>query len=371
MMDKSICIAPFTGDDFSSFLIADQIRNDYNVVSIYTPGGFAVKECDIGHAYNREAYGYTATSDFDAAMKDADTVLILQADPESDLFRHAQDLIKKAIAAGKHVISLLDLDDDTDNSYRLLCRQKGLSYFSYRCESLPPVAPEDTYEPLHKLQTPVIVIGEFAPHMDADEVVSLLAKEFIERDKKVSIVSDRNEIGLLGSTSVDFSKLQNRMEDQVYAINRYMEKLERTEHPGIIICKLPQPIVEFNEDIRYDFGLSAFLISRAISPTFFVLCSAYGSFTEETWESLATNCMEKLSFCIDVINISNKMVDTTELNTGGEISYLRRPVADVADLLGRATTDIPLTSLLLPEYRKAFCDLVLSETYGSTASVLL
>ena len=205
----------------------------------------------------------------------------------------------------------------------------------------------NSHQSLYHPYAPVIFIGELAEEMQGYEVFCNLVRMYQSQEIKVSAVGPEAANGLFGLHTIDFSDIKGELSSHIYRINNYIREIEEQENPGIIIIKLPKPMIKFDEDVRYDFGLSAYMISQAITASFFIVCSPYGFFTHEFWEPLSSNFQAKFGYGIDAIHISNKVIDNTNETDKDKLNFVHMPAWKAKEAILQAAGE---TSFLLGDF---------------------
>lgn len=326
-MEKlAVCAVPFSKNDIPVIMNLTEFAPEYFVNSVVTPIGLGLEGKDIGTIENRNKLGYEVTSNLSDSIKSCNVVLILPKDRYSPLYDYAIKAIKEAIKQNKDIICLLNLDKETMNYYRKICDRKSISFRYFFQDKLPYVSYKETSAPLYYPYAPVVFIGELAKDIQGYEVFCNLVKMYRAQGIKVSAISSETANNLFGLHTINFSDTKEELSSYVYRINKYIRNVEERENPGIIIIKLPKPMIKFDEDVRYDFGLSAYLISQAIPASFFIVCSPYGFFSDEFWNSISSNFQAKFGYKIDAIHISNKIIDNTNVVNKNELSFVHMPV---------------------------------------------
>lgn len=306
-----VCATPFSIEDIPVITNLTNFLPSYVMDSVVSPVGLGLDNKDIGVIENRSNLGYIVTSNLKDSIKSCNVVLILSKNMYSPLYDYAIKAIEEAINQRKDIICLLRLNRDTIDHYNVICQNKNINFRYISQEHLPHILYKDTLKPLYNTYAPVIFVGELTEGIQGYEVFCNLIRMFRSKGIKVSAVGPDTANTLFGLHTIDFSNIKGELSDHIYRINKYIRKIEQKENPGIIIIKLPKPMIKFNEDVRYDFGASAYLISQAISTSYFIVCSPYGFFSNEFWSSMSENFQAKFGYRIDAIHISNKVIDNS------------------------------------------------------------
>ena len=353
IMGKSaICAVPFSAEDIPVIVNLTNFMPEYVVDFVVAPGGLGLEGKDIGAAENRCELGYTVTSNLNDSIKSCDTVLILSKDKSGHLYDYGIKAVEEAIRQRKDIICLLDLDRETMNRYKEICHEENIGFRCILEDELPRVSYRDISEPLYHPYAPVVFIGELAENVQGYEVFYNLVKLCQDKGLRVSAIGPERANGLFGFHTIDFSDMRGELGSRVYRVNKYVRNIEEQENPGIIIIKLPKPMMKFDEDVRYDFGLSAYMVSQAVPASFFIACSPYGFFSEKFWEPMSGSFQAKFGYEIDAVHISNKMIDSTDEMDKNKLCFVHmsgRKVQEVIEEVSDESSFI-LGNLTEPKY---------------------
>ena len=293
-MKNNICIGPVTPFSFSTVLFVDAFLScKYKIHSILSAKGYELQFIKDMKSDQKEKYGHLLESDFENAMEKVDTVLLPEYRDGDSMYSGSLDVLEKAMNNHKNVISLLELNRKQYEYYKILSKKMNVIFESYQNDFLPGIQYKEFSKPLHRLHTPVIMIGEMTNDLGADALMASISSFYMKDNRSVSLIGKESILSLLGMHSIDFNNIKGKLERQIYRINKLFHLIELTEHPSVIICKFPHPIMRFNNDIAYDFGASAFMITQAIEPSYFILCSPIGFEDSMFWVPFLKNIEEK------------------------------------------------------------------------------
>lgn len=337
----SICAVPFSVGDIPVIVNLTKFKPEYIVDSVVAPTGLGLEGRDIAAIENRDELGYTVTSNLKDSIRSSDTVLILSKDKYDPLYDYAVKAIEEAVRQRKDIICLLNLDKETMNRYKEICYKKNIDFHYIFEDKLPRVSYEDISEPLYHPYAPVIFIGELAENVQGYEVFCNLVKLCQDKSLRVSAIGLERANGLFGFHTIDLSDIKGELSNRVYRINKYIRNIEEHENPSIIIIKLPKPMMKFDEDVRYDFGLSAYLISQSVPASFFIACSPYGFFSEKFWKPMSDSFQAKFGYEIDAVHISNKLVDNTDEMDKNRLSFIHIPTCKVQEDIEKISDEYP------------------------------
>jgi peptide maturation system protein (TIGR04066 family) len=358
-----LCAIPFSILDIPIIINLTKYNPKYIVNSVVAPRGIGLDGKDIGFVENREELGYNVTSNMEDSITSCDSVLVLEKDRYTPLYDYANNAIDEAIIQRKNIICLLKLKKRELNNYKERCKELNINFTYIVEDKLPLCTYKDISEPLYKPHAPVIFIGELAENVQGYEVFCNLINVCRDKSIKVSAIGSERANGFLELHTIDFSDITGELDKQVYKINKYIKKLEEKEHPGVIIIKLPKPMIKYDDDVRYDFGLSSYLISQAIEGSYFIVCSPYGFFNNEFWNTMSNNFQSKFGYGINAIHMSNKMVDYTDVIDKNDLSFLHIPIYQAEIEIDKYTNESTFISGNLTTSK--YMELIVEELYTS------
>jgi peptide maturation system protein (TIGR04066 family) len=342
-----VCAVSFGSKDIPVILNLTEFLPEYMISSVVTPSGIGLENKDIGVIENRNDLGYLVTSNLEESIQSCDIVLVLEKEVSTPLYEYGIKAMEEAVHQEKDIICLLKLTKETQRQYEEICRKKNISFRCSLPDKLPPNSPKETTESFYHPYAPVIFIGELAEEVQGFEVFCNLVKRFQAVGIKVSAIAAEAANSLFGLHTIDFSDTKGELGSRIYRINHYIRELEERENPELIIIKLPKPMIKFDEDVRYDFGLSAYMIAQAISASYFIVCSPYGFFADEFWEPLSNNFEAKFGYGIDAIHISNKVIDNTNEMDKDKLNFVHLPAWKAQEAILQVTGE---TSILLGDF---------------------
>lgn len=347
-MKRSVCAVPFSMSSIPVVNNFNFFMAGYCIASVVTPRGLGIDGRDIGFIENRSPLGFTATSDLEKSIQCCDVVLVLYTESASPLYSYAVHALDEAIQSKKDVFCLLDLEETEKEKYRRIAsQQKTEIWFAEQGIFLAPSYLEIT-SPLYKPFAPVVFVGELAEKVQSYEVFCNLLNSFTQSGIKVSGISTEPATTLFGHHSIDLSQVQDNPAHHVYCISKYIKEIESREHPALILIHLPKPMIKFDEDVKYDFGISAYMISQAISPAYFIVCSPFGFFSSDFWVNMSQNFESKFGYPIDMVHMSNKIIDSSN-GEKSRVHFIHRPMEDTASIireLSDMNNPVPIVNLL-------------------------
>ncbi len=308
-MNKTICIVPFTKKEYA---LADNLSRTYSSMSFVSPKGVGMMGEDISIMKNTYKTGYRFTNLISDGVVHSDAVLITDIKKEQkSLYAFALRALRESIAAGKEIICFLELDDNELNLYQGQCREKDIAYYFYRNPSQDDYAESDEEEEFRSFHIPVIYISEMIPDCEGYDVFLKLVNQLQSDGKRVLAISQDAYNILVEQVHMTFwSKTDSRK--MVYRINHAVYDLIRSKRPDILVIRLPEPMMKYDDENTYDFGLTAFLLAQAIPGDGCIFCTYAGTPPVDFWSSLNRSVMYKFGYPIYGVHVSNQIIDTTE-----------------------------------------------------------
>lgn len=353
-MKRSVCAVPFSISDVPIVKNFEFFMNDYFIDSVVAPRGIGVDGKDIGYVENRGPTGFIATSDLEASIQRCDEVLIFYKKKESPLYSYAIQALEMAIQQKKNIFCLLQLEDAEKEKYKktVLLQETKIWFVEQDILSSPSL--KELAAPLYKPFAPIVFVGELAEKSQGYEVFCNLLNAFTRIGVNVSGISAEPATALFRHHFIDLSQVNSTPAYHVYCINKYIKELEKQENPSLILINLPMPMIKFDEDIHYDFGVSAYMISQAIEPAYFIACSPFGFFSSDFWSGLSQNFESKFGYPINIVHMSNKAIDSSNSDKG-QVCFIHMPTENT-DAIIREQSDntgpvqiMNLSNLLMSE----------------------
>ena len=312
---NKICIVPFTCDEWP---IALTLNGRYSVVSVVSPNGIGLGGNDIGILKNREMIGIRAGTELKRELEKCDTVLISKC--KGILRKIAIEALDMAIDNKKNIICFLDLTEQEEHKYLSVCKKLNVELTLYGTKDISNIDISD-YK-LKKINIPVIYVGEIVEKTDSDEIFFNILNFYQSHGYKVLGLTNNIYSHLYGQIPISFLGNGDFVQE-IFRLNCYINSLIEEMKPDIIVLRLPKPMLQFSNYIHYDFGISAYMISQAISPDELILCTPIGMMQSDLYETLQDSFYSKFGVGIRGVHIGNQIVDNSYENVDGEfeLSY--------------------------------------------------
>lgn len=318
-MKKLLGIVPFRKANYPLITCAPP---DYEIRALIAPHGVGIDGKDLCILRNREQTGFYGISNLSKGYNSCDAVMISDVgnlSKSGDDFGsvyHATTIrdytinaLDEAIKYKKDILCFASMDHDDQEKYLHICKSEGLQFQYY------DRIPIDTGMPtkFRQIRVPVVFVGETSHDCDGYEVFLKLLQSLNADNKEVLALSEDKYNALYNQHSVTFWSFNDPMQN-VLNINNYVAELADKTKPDIILIKLPEPMTKFDNDITFDFGMTAFLLSQALHVDYMIYCSLYSLLNPQLMSNLSDNFAAKFGYPISAIHVSNQIADFSEDN---------------------------------------------------------
>lgn len=313
---KRISIVPFT---IGEYPLLDFLKTRYTISSLISPKGIGLEGQDVSILKNEPETGYKFTNSTECGLAGADIVIVSAISKKNlQLYHFAIGALKCAIELGKEIYCFLDFDGETIQKRSILtdCKKHNAKCHFFPCSNRISDDLLGNVE-LYKFGAPVLYIHEMVPNCDGYSIFLKLAFRFREAGKRVLAISEDcyNPLFDMIYTSFD-SKIP--LSEQVFHLNRLTYGFYRDLHPDIILIRLTNPLIRYDNRSVYDSGLTAFALSQAVPGDGSIYCSLQGSSGREFWDGMGNAIGAKFGYPVLAVHVSNCILDPSS-NTSGRI----------------------------------------------------
>ena len=314
---RTACIAPFTIDELP---LAMYLQWHGVKVVCATPRGICKEEHGLSFYLNRPGlFNFDLYNSLEDAVLRCDCLLI------SDGFT--------------------DIGGIEDAVLSIAAKRNKVTYHAGKCSSSV-----DLFQRIEKYQTgefpqplshtPVLTIGGVSPHCESFATTCAAVIALEERGYQPSVLTCNAYGSLMGFHSLaDLGELTTI--EGVRKLRRAVRCIEFECHPDIIIVDLPEPFLMFNEETPYDYGLSAFALSRAIPSSAFVACLPASMLDHEIVGRVLDGCVTLFGSDIACASFTNCMIETANDYGAQSVYSYRIPYKGVKDGVERLRTIEP------------------------------
>lgn len=372
-MKKKVCIFPYTNEEIS---LVVNCPEEYEIVAVVSTGTEA-EESDISIFANRDKIGIKLSNDLESGIRDCDILLIsdssdkrkemVNSQMENPLLPILYEAIEMAIYSGKEVFCFSQLDVENQKKYTEMAEKRGVSFRYFQQETLCV----NNITEFVKINAPIIFIGEMVSNCDGYEIFTKLINEFKKDNIKVMAISEEKYNILYGQHS---THLMDRLkpDEMVLAINSYVVNLEKEIRPDIILVKMPQPMTSYNDVVSFDFGVSAYIISRALHADYLIYCGLFEYCTVDFVSSIAESFSYKFGIPTSIFHFSNQIEDVTD-QIKERIASIHMPLLEVVKKIKEIQPmfDCSIYNLLNSENFEEFYSELKEEIFDNEYGVVL
>ncbi len=307
-MKKRVCIVPFTKKEWA---LVHCLPQSYSIGALVSPKGIGMTGEDISVIKNIGDTGYRFMNSLEDGFQNSEVVVISEISKKDDsLYSFALHALEAAITAKKEIICFLQLESDEMERYEIKCIRNGVLCRFVRKTTLAYCQPS-TGDSFHKFHVPVVYVGESIHDCESYDVFLKLAARLRATGKRVLAISQDLYNIFMGFHQVQF---WSEMEPAklVYALNDHIYQLVSNELPEIILIRFPEPMIKYDDDTPFDFGMTAFMISQAVPGDACICCTYSGTPTTGFWDNINENFKSKFGYPIIGVHLSNQIIDATE-----------------------------------------------------------
>ena len=175
------------------------------------------------------------------------------------------------------------------------------------------------------IRPPVIYVAEVYEDCEGYDVLLKMADAMKEAKMNVLVVSADIYNHLLGYSYFKFDdKLSLKI--VVSSINKTIGKLIEDSKPDIVLIKLPYPLTRYDENVNFDCGVTAYVISQAIPADSVVICGLLQYSSPLFWKNYLDGIENKFGFSTACVHLCNKVVES---NISDENSTVHFPIDSV------------------------------------------
>lgn len=131
--------------------------------------------------------------------------------------------------------------------------------------------------------------------------------------------------------------------------------------------------MEYNELIPNGFGILPYIISKAMTPDFFVCCFPFEFANSKFINNINEGIASRFGFPIDYVHLSNAIVDGAMILNAETLSVVYTPQEDVNDRVTqlRTHTEIPVFNLIEDSDLKQLCEDIKKQIKESQKTTLI
>lgn len=323
---KRLCICPFTSD-YQVLMTVKPAA--YKVVSAATPSGMCPDGADVSFIGNRALSGIIAHNNLKQAISESDYVLIPEAVESGPLSNYALQCRRMAMHLGKIII---------DESFlsRIINAVDDELFAQYADRDIL------TPDSLGNLDVPVVFIGALLDTADSFELLQHLVTRLVEMghnplgltENKLGVLYSNNYVTDLG-LSPDFGGSITRLNERV----RWILRIRR---PDIMLVELPKPIADYSRYIHYDYGVSAFALSKALMPDGLIVCTSLNLTDPDFLAAVCDSALLRFGASWWTVHVGNQVVKVDNEPEDRSFSRYHREEKDAIQIASAlSSADVP------------------------------
>lgn len=302
---KKLCIVPFTVQEIPMLRYLEDI---YQIEALISPKGVGLEGEDISILRNEPPTGYKFVNSVEDGINRSDVVIIPKIKKDS-LRTYTWQALMLAVQFGKEILCFMDLSDAEKESVLQQCKN-GNSVCRFLDKPEDIIVEHNDVLLLNRFDVPVFYVSEAIPDCDSYDVFLKLADWFRKTGKSVLAVSEDNYNQLFDYYFVKFGA-RLEVKDQILRINQMIYDIASNLNPDVILIRLPEPMMKYNDSNLFDCGSIAYLISQAIPADGCIFCTQVQSFSGEAWEEFSDLINSKFGCPIIGVHVSNRLIDAT------------------------------------------------------------
>lgn len=311
---SKLVIYPYTGNEI--YLIDFFQEQGFEVIPV-SLNGFSLNNKAATYRLNRESKYYIKCIDnLDLALDQCDTIYLCKT-KYYDKFINA---LVKARENHINVICANELKTDDYNKYindiTYLPKNENLQF-------------EDklVYEKIYEFYTPIVFINSLINDSDEVDILFKFIRKLKEQGLHISGISNSIDTSLLKLHSYKECGFSDKIDvKSIFSLNHFIKYINDLENPDIIVIHHPEPIVMYNKEYPFDFGLSAYAISHALSPDYCICCSYLATSNIEYWNEFNNANRYRLGYEVNAVHLSNTIADIGNINDHVSSKTIRIPV---------------------------------------------
>jgi peptide maturation system protein (TIGR04066 family) len=345
---------------------------DKKITTLLAMPGTGLCGKDSSYADNRELTGVIVSESLIETQENWNTLYIAN-NPETDDLGNSNGylldaIIEEAYKLHKNVMCSVKTDDELFARYHSRFSDIGL-VFSSPMNKYVNVAKKHGY--ILRPAPFTVFVGGIITEANAFEIFLSLIGEFKEKQNIKVLAFSTNPDSFLCDVmdlsdilySVEYSEIE-----KVYMLNDYIHHHIKRVSPDIIFVHINESVLEYNENMPNGFGMYPFIISKSITPDFFVCGIPYQFGYTDNLLMLNNGILGKYDFGVDYFHLSNVEIDLTVSTDLLSKTILYAPINSVKEFINQATIDenIMYGSLIFRNYLENLVNVISSDLHSTS-----
>lgn len=373
---KKAVIYPFTENMIPIVRYWNRTREQIQIVSAVMLHRKGLEGRDVGFLKNQPDTGIKICSDLMAALSDCDTLLVADEKLPENMSETIMDNMQEAMLKKKNVICMQTITGSQSDCLKQLAGNMGVDFEYYdnsRMENLELCyVPQKLYRP----DVPIIMVGEMFDNLDGMDVTLSISRILRSQGYKSIVIAEQGAAACQELiTFPNFLRSSDCGEsDKIYYLNNYIQQIEAVEKPDVIIIRIPDAMLKYNDMFCNGFGMIPFMISQAVAADYFVFCTQYDKVEPRFYDMLSESFRYRYGFEIDCVHMSNTMLDAQDTKQINKLSFLHQTQENLNKLLETDYKEnpIPILNCLREEDCERLCRNIIDKLsgYNSVSSMI-
>ncbi|MEK5377955.1 TIGR04066 family peptide maturation system protein [Paenibacillus sp. FSL P2-0173] len=251
-------------------------------------------------------------------MERCDAILLVKSNFKLDVAEVYLPVIQKAGQLGKKVMCNFTLPDSCmefiepceEQADKLILKNT----FDVRTKDILPPDPGSV---IHDFFTPVLFVLGLNERTHKLNLQLNLRQKLEAQGYRVSQITSNGCGELIGAHSFPQFMFESGMTEtqKIIMFNRYLKKIEQSEKPDLILVGIPGGIVPFNNTFTNYFGVTSFLVSRAVRADGLICCLHYDEYNIKYLEHVKQYMENRFSSSLLGYAICNNVFDSYSSST--------------------------------------------------------
>lgn len=342
---------PVSADTLPIVKYLDENSEQYYITTLLTIPGSGLSGKDAGYADNRSFVGKVIYSNLQET-KDMWKILLVANHSDrfgnGDIYSLTVHAIKTALILFKTVICAARLKPDDLNEFVLVNDHNDCQFIYLPGHENLPLSLDKgrLYCPI----APILFVGGLLDEANTLEAFLSISGRLQSANFNVVPISANANCGLAGITTFSQLTYPEGIDEvqKVYTLNNLVKKIEEDKHPDLFIIHLAGVMMEYNEIIPNGFGLFSYIISKALTPDFFICCIPCELANSKFISTVSEGIVSRFGFSIDYVHISNAIVDGAMIFGQEALTVVYTTQEDMNNRVTqlRSSSEIPVFNLL-------------------------
>ena len=322
-----LAVYPYNNDFTPVIRYRELLKENVEIIPI-SPIGFSLHNKDAGLSDNGCQCNITVVSDFDKIIKYVDKLFICESHYSIDYQKSIKPKIIQAINNKKEIILTIDISQEETESLGRLAKENNvkIEFFNRLINNYSHFFnPKKKNKFLQDISVPVVFVLGLSENAKKFETQLSLYWEITKMGYKIALIGSRHyceRFNFFSFPNFMFTKDFTETE-KILMFNQYVKNIELTKNPDLIIIGIPGGIMPLSKRFSTKFGITAFLVSNALSADIALLNIYFENYeTTNIFEQYSLSVQYKLNTMLDYFVISNVKNDFTESSFSFQPNFL-------------------------------------------------